>query len=185
MREQDEQRNLEQITLLLRRFEIPLLQFATRILQDRDRARDVVQETFVKFQRNGAPLHGGQPATWLFKVCRNAALNVWRKEKRMTLLGEEQIESPADGQPLPFERMEQEEASGFLLRIITTLPPRQQEVLQLKFQDDLSYQQIAEITNTTPNNVGVLIHTALKTLRRRYSTSSKDFLSFRPRTSDK
>jgi DNA-directed RNA polymerase specialized sigma24 family protein len=40
---------------------------------------------------------------------------------------------------------------------VATLPPRQQEVLQLKFQNDLSYQQIAEITKTTANNVGVLI----------------------------
>ena len=43
----------ERMQVLLRRFEIPLLQFATRITGDRERARDVVQETFVKFQNNG------------------------------------------------------------------------------------------------------------------------------------
>ncbi len=58
---------------------------------------------------------------------------------------------------MPFERLEQKEAAGFLSRIVATLPPRQQEVLQLKFQNDLSYQQIAEITKTTANNVGVPI----------------------------
>ena len=42
---------------------------------------------------------------------------------------------------MPFERLEQQEAAGFLLRIVATLPPRQQEVIQLKFQNDLSYQQ--------------------------------------------
>jgi len=63
-----------------------------------------------------------------------------------------------------------------------TLPPRQQEVLQLKFQNDLSYQEIAEITKTTANSVGVLIHTALGTLRQRYRQTSKDFLPFEPRT---
>ena len=36
------------LTALLRRFELPLLQYATRLLGDRDRARDVVQETFVE-----------------------------------------------------------------------------------------------------------------------------------------
>ncbi len=167
---------------LLRRFEIPLLQFATRITGDRERARDVVQETFMKFQRNGAASHATEPATWLFTVCRNGALNVCRKEKRLTYLNEKFLEAREDDQPMPYEHLEQNEAAGFLLRIVATLPPRQQEVLQLKFQNDLSYQQIAEITKTTANNVGVLIHTALKTLRQRYAQASKDFLPFTPRT---
>ena len=83
---------------------------------------------------------------------------------------------------MPFERIEQREASGFLMKILATLPPRQQEVLQLKFQNGLSYQQIAEITKTTANNVGVLVHIALKTLRQKYGQSAKDFIPFTPKT---
>ena len=166
---------------LLRRFEAPLLQYAKRITGNNERARDVVQETFIKFQRNGTVVPE-KTATWLFTVCRNGALNVCRKEKRTICLDEELIESREDEQPMPFERIERCEASGFLMKIVATLPPRQQEVLQLKFQNDLSYQQIAEITKTTANSVGVLIHTALKTLRQRYGEASKDFISFNPRT---
>ena len=166
---------------LLRRFEVPLLQYATRITGNNERARDVVQETFIKLQRNGA-VAPEKTATWLFTVCRNGALNVCRKERRMMYLDEEIIESRRDEEPMPFERMEQREASGFLMKILATLPARQQEVLQLKFQNDLSYQQIAEITKTTANSVGVLIHTALKTLRQRFGEASKDFLPFEPRT---
>ena len=172
------QRDIEQ---LLRRFEVPLLQYAMSITGDRERARDVVQEAFIKFQRNGA-VAPEKTATWLFTVCRNGALNVCRKERRMMFLDEEIVESRADERPMPFERMEQREASGFLMKILATLPPRQQEVLQLKFQNGLSYQEIAEITKTTKNSVGVLIHTALKTLRRKYSEASKEFLPFEPRT---
>lgn len=166
---------------LLRRFEIPLLQYTTRIIGNDERARDVVQETFIKFQRNGS-VAPDKTATWLFTVCRNAALNVCRKERRMMYVDEAIIESQQDEQPMPFERMEEREASGFLMKILATLPPRQQEVLQLKFQNDLSYQEIAAITKTTANSVGVLIHTALKTLRQRYAQASKDFLPFEPRT---
>ncbi len=50
---------------ILQRFEIPLLQYAVRITGDRERARDVVQETFVKFQRNGAINREDEPASWL------------------------------------------------------------------------------------------------------------------------
>src|SRR5438094_4511198 len=168
---------------LLRRFETQLLQYAKRMTGNNEKARDVVQETFIKFQRNGT-VASEKTATWLFTVCRNGALNVCRKEKRTIYLDEELIESRKDEQPMPFERIERREASGFLMKILATLPPRQQEVLQLKFQNDLSYQQIAEITKTTANNVGVLIHTALKTLRQKYAGAAKDFLPFTPRTNE-
>jgi len=92
---------------VLQRFEIPLLQYATRITGDRERARDVVQETFIKFQRNGALSREDEPATWLFTVCRNGALNVCRKEKRMMYLDQEVIESHEDRQPMPYDRMEE------------------------------------------------------------------------------
>ena len=172
----------DEMAVLLRRFELPLLQYATRILGDRDRARDVVQETFIELQRGRRrQLDDHAPAKWLFTVCRNRALNVCRKEKRMSYLEEEILEKRESPEPRPNERIEKEEASGFLLRIVATLPPRQQEVLQLKFQNDLSYQEIAEITKLSVSHVGVLIHTALKTLRERYGRTARDFIPFNPR----
>src|SRR5215471_12890240 len=171
----------QQLEEILNRFEIPLLQYARRITGDREQARDVVQETFVKFERNGALRREDEPATWLFTVCRNAALNVCRKERRMMYVDEEVIERRESEQPMPFDRLEQKEATGFLLRIVSTLSLRQQEVIQLKFQNDLSYQQIAEVMQTTANNVGVLLHTALKTLRQRYARVAGNFIPFEPK----
>jgi RNA polymerase sigma-70 factor (ECF subfamily) len=161
----------EEFEEIVHRFEIPLLQYAQRITGDREQARDVVQETFVKFQRNGALRHKDEPAT-----CR--------KERRMMYVDEEVIEARESEQPMPFDQLEQEEAAGFLLRIVGTLPVRQQEVIQLKFQNDLSYQQIAEIMQTTANNVGVLLHTALKTLRERYAQVAGDFIPFEPKPNE-
>jgi RNA polymerase sigma factor (sigma-70 family) len=174
----------EDFEQILHRFEIPLLQYARRITGDREQARDVVQETFIKFQRNGALRREDESATWLFTVCRNAALNVCRKERRMLHLDEQLIEARESEQPMPFNQLEQKEAAGFLLRIVATLPPRQQEIIQLKFQNDLSYQQIAKIMQTTANNVGVLLHTALKTLRQRYGEVAGDFIPFKSRTTE-
>jgi len=173
--------NGQQMDSLLRRFERPLLQYATRILGDGDRARDVVQETFVKLQNEKREQIDDAPAKWLFTVCRNGALNICRKEKRMTYLDQELLETRESEQPAPFETLEQKEASGFLLKILGTLPRRQQELLQLKFQNDLSYQEISEITQLSVSNVGVTIHNALKTLRQRYGQASRDFLPFTPR----
>jgi RNA polymerase sigma-70 factor (ECF subfamily) len=179
--EATKRQNFEEI---VQRFEIPLLQYARRITGDREQARDVVQETFVKFQRNGALRREEEPATWLFTVCLNAALNVCRKERRMMYLDEKAIESRESEQPMPFDQLEQREASGFLLQIVASLPARQQEVIQLKFQDDLSYKQIAEVMQTTANNVGVLLHTALKTLRERYGEVAENFIPFETKTTN-
>ena len=166
---------------LLRRFELPLVQYATRIIGDRERARDVVQETFMQLQRAPREQTDHAPAKWLFTVCRNRALNVCRKERRLEFLDDEVLHKREDEEPLPNEQLEEKEARGFLLRIIDTLPPRQQELLQLKFQNDLSYQEIAKITKMSVSNVGVTIHNALKTLRQRYGVESRDFVPFNPR----
>lgn len=174
--------NGQQMEALLRRFERPLLQYATRILGDGDRARDVVQETFVKLQNENRHQADDSPAKWLFTVCRNGALNICRKEKRLTYLDDELLEARESEQPAPYEKLEAKEATGFLLKILGSLPPRQQELLQLKFQNDLSYQEISEITQLSVTNVGVTIHNALKTLRQRYGQASRDFLPFTPRT---
>src|SRR5438445_9046546 len=77
---------------ILQRFEIPLLQYAVRITGDRERARDVVQETFIKFQRNGALDRADEPATWLFTVCGNGALNVCSNERRMMCFDKDAVE---------------------------------------------------------------------------------------------
>ena len=66
--------------------------------------------------------------------------------------------------------MEQEEQLADILKILSTLPANQQEVIRLKFQSDMSYAEISQITNLSVSNVGFLIHTGLKTIRERART---------------
>ena len=167
---------------IVRRFELPLLQYAARITGDRERARDVVQETFVQLQRaTREQVDDNAPAKWLFTVCRNRALNVCRKERRMSYLEDEVLAVREDEEAAPNEQLERKEARGFLLRIVETLSPRQQEILQLKFQNDLCYGEIAEITQLSVSNVGVIIHNALKTLRQRHAKAAADFVALNPK----
>ncbi|HEY4283703.1 MAG TPA: sigma-70 family RNA polymerase sigma factor [Chthoniobacterales bacterium] len=160
---------------LVRRFERPLFKYAAQILDDPDRARDVVQEVFIELERRLNEPRADVTAKWLFAVCRNRALNVCRKERRLAFVGDEFLEATAGNYEAPFQQLQHEEAANFLMRIIATLPPRQQELLRLRFQNDLSYHDISEITKLSINNVGVLIHTAIKTLRRRYAPVANNF----------
>jgi len=67
----------------------------------------------------------------------------------------------------PAAALEQLETTAQLLQLLDTLSAEQQEVVRLKFQHGLSYRQIGEVTGRTSNHVGVMLHTALKTLRER------------------
>jgi RNA polymerase sigma factor (sigma-70 family) len=53
------------------------------------------------------------------------------------------------------------------LAAVAELPLAQQEVLRLRFQEELSYREISAITNHSPSNVGFLIHAGIRQIRRR------------------
>ena len=143
------------------RFEGPLTSYAARMLGgDVDRARDVVQDAFLKLCQADRATVNGHLAQWLYTVCRNRALDIGRKEQRMTALSDGQLQ--AAGEP---RRRPPDETGGQVLALLGMLPPRQQEAVRLKFQGGLSYREISTVMDTTANNVGVLIHTALKTIR--------------------
>jgi RNA polymerase sigma factor (sigma-70 family) len=147
----------------------PLLRYATRLLGDLDRARDVVQDTFVKLMAQPPAAVDGHAVEWLFTVCRHRALDVMRKEGRMKRFEEGQVERVTATEPRPGRTLEEAETHAALLRLIDRLPPNQQEVVRLKFQNGFSYKEISRITALSLGNVGFLIHTAVAKLRAEFA----------------
>jgi RNA polymerase sigma-70 factor (ECF subfamily) len=143
----------------------PLTRYAARLLGDPARAQDVVQDTFVKFLAQPPGTLEGRAVEWLFTVCRHGALDVLRKEGRMRRLDPEQAAGLAAADPSPGRLAEATELEGLLRGLIARLPPSQQEVVRLKFQNGFSYKEIARITQRSVSHVGVLIHTAVARLR--------------------
>jgi RNA polymerase sigma factor (sigma-70 family) len=143
----------------------PLTRYAARLLSDPDRARDVVQDTFVKFMAQPPDAINGHAVEWLFTVCRHRALDVLRKEARMKRFEEGQVERVTAPDPPPGRELEHAETQAAILRMIDRLPPNQQEVVRLKFQNGFSYKEISRITTLSVSNVGFLIHTAVARLR--------------------
>jgi len=151
------------------RYERQLTQYAAHITGDPERARDVVQDAFLRLCDQDAATVGSHLAEWLYTVCRNLAIDVKRKEKRMRLMSDEQAESFVSDDAPPTESVEVEDAMSSVLRAIGGLPTNQQECIRLKFQHGLSYKQISQVTDLSVTNVGFLIHTGLKTLRKQLS----------------
>ena len=141
-----------------------LVGYARKLLGDWDLARDVVQDVMVKLiQAESLPADGALKS-WLFRVCRNRAIDIIRKERRMNFL-----ESPGETTPdpamSPAAAVELGDTVSGVLAMLDTLPTNQREVLRLKFQAELSYREIAEITGHSVSNVGFLIHTGIRKLR--------------------
>jgi RNA polymerase sigma-70 factor (ECF subfamily) len=151
-------------------YQSPLTRYAARLVGDPDRARDIVQDTFVKLMAQPPAVVDGHLAEWLFTVCRHRALDVLRKEGRMKRFEEGEMERVTAEAPRPTRSLEAEETHDALLRMIDRLPPTQQEVLRLKFQSGFSYKEISSITTHSVSHVGVLIHHAVTRLRAEYAT---------------
>jgi RNA polymerase sigma-70 factor (ECF subfamily) len=146
-------------------FEKPLTLYAARLLGDAEAARDVVQETFLRLCSQPRAAVEPRLAEWLFTVCRNRALDVLRKENRMTQLTDEQVDRCTSPDPDPAAASEQREAAAHVLGLLEKLPANQREVIRLKFQNGFSYREISRISGHTVTNVGYLIHVGMKTLR--------------------
>jgi len=142
-----------------------LVAYAHRHLGDVERARDVVQYTLLRlWQQDDAARRdlAGHEGPWLYRTCRNRALDILRKERRMHVTSEAgaiadagAASAIADGDAGP----------RHVLDLVHRLPARQQEAVRLRFQGGLAYREIAEVMDTTVTNVGVLLHTAIRRLR--------------------
>jgi RNA polymerase sigma-70 factor (ECF subfamily) len=151
----------------------PLLtDYAARILGDRDRAADVVQETFLRMFRETRAGADVKIPEWLYTVCRNQAIDVKRKERRMFQTEENHVLEKPSREAHPAAAFERQDSSGALMGLLGRLPENQGEVLRLRFQHQLTYKQIADVTGLSVSNVGFLIHTGLKSLRERFAGSA-------------
>ena len=82
----EEATDADLVTLALERYETPLVRYAISILGDIERAREVVQDTFLKLCREKNGRARNHLVQWLFTVCRNRAFDVRRKDSRMRSL---------------------------------------------------------------------------------------------------
>jgi RNA polymerase sigma factor (sigma-70 family) len=163
---------VEWIRSVMERHEGPLLRYAARILNgDLERGRDVVQDAFMKLWKSERFGVDDNVAQWLFAVCRNAAVDVLRKEKRMIGLSDEFQKTQAAPGSGPQAIIEEQEAAGQVNLAMSQLPVNQQEVMRLKFQNGFTYKQIAEITGLSVSGVGFHIHTAMQTLKRKFKVA--------------
>lgn len=150
-----------------------LTRYAASILGDADAARDVVQDVFLRLWAADPETWKGYLRPWLFRVCRNRALDLRRKGGRVTPLDESTTANTAAEGPGPEQVTEARDSHARVMELMRDLPENQREVIRLKFQNGLSYKEIAGVTELTVGHVGFLLHTALQTLRVRATAAGE------------
>lgn len=143
-----------------------LERYARSLCGRADLAADAVQETFVRLLHADRPRVEGHLLPWLLRVCRTRVLDLLRAEGRTVFVEEAFVaQTPDADTPDPAHSATQRDDAASVLACMEQLPPNQREVVRLKFLNDLSYREIADITGLSVSNVGFLLHTALKRLR--------------------
>ena len=130
---------------------------------DPDSANDFASATFERALEN---LHRYDPRksqmqTWLFAIARNLAINHWKSEKQTTELDDD---LPAPDEPLEQEFILLQDKAKILLAL-QQLDGRAREIIAFKFGGQLTNRQIAELTNLTESNVGVILYRSLIKLK--------------------
>ena len=155
----------ETIEALFAALESPLLSYALRLIGERGVAEDVVQEAFMRLHAHFDDVR--EPRKWLYRTVHNLALNERRQAgKIVSLEPPSNASAPApettDPQPLPDEQIARWEGIGLVRLSLESLDDRSPELIRLKFNEDLSYKEIAARTGLTVGHVGYLLHHALK-----------------------
>ncbi len=152
------------VLAVLDRFEAPLLRYAAGIVGDGDSAHEAVQHAFLQLCEQVPGDLCGREAPWLFRVCRNKALDLVRLRRRHSGDGEAELAALAGREPDPAEAAERQDLCGELGRMLAQLPQSQREAIHL-WCEGFSYREIAKIAAVSEGNVRVLVHRGITKLR--------------------
>lgn len=147
------------IVALFEAEESPLLRFAIGLVGRRSVAEELVQETFLRLH----PVWGEveNPRGWLYRSLRNLALNHLRDHPAESELTES---TAATEEKLPAEILGRNEAVGMVRLLLAEMSDEDRRLVELKYRDDLKYQEISRRTGLSVGNVGYRLHHVLKGL---------------------
>ncbi|MEM6785491.1 MAG: sigma-70 family RNA polymerase sigma factor [Bacteroidota bacterium] len=166
-------------TALMTRHQERVFGFLVGMVRDRQTANDLFQDTFLRViqamnKQRGSYEPQGRWLGWVLRIARNAALDHLRSRKKFADV------APADEddgatfwerltdaeQPDAFDELHHQQITQELEALIEQLPPEQREVVMLRHEGDLTFREIAEITNVSINTALGRMRYALINLRK-------------------
>ncbi len=166
------QREVLLLEALVERYQYRLVRYLIMLSGRSDGVDDLVQETWLRVLERGSSYDGkSRFEPWLFRVARNIAVDAMRKRRIFSLDSNDDVvvrPAPASNEPSPFTLAARTDDAARLARSLQTLEPVYREALVLRFQEDLSLQEISVIVGAPVSTVASRIYRGLATLRPRF-----------------
>ena len=151
---------------LLGRYKSSVYSYIYYIVQDKELAEDIFQETFVKVIvtiKQGGYTENGKFKAWIMRIAHNLVIDSFRQERSENTISNDEVEVDLfNNRDLCEETIEaslvRRQVLSDVRKLVKHLPDNQREVLEMRYYQDLSFKEIADLT-------GVSINTALGRMR--------------------
>ena len=161
---------------LVEKYKQPLFNFVFRTLRDETETEDVAQNTFLQVWKSRARYERtAKFTTWIFTIARNLCLNEIRRRSRHPAESLEETHPEHDDQPsrqyedkkifLPTQNVLHSELAKKIEEALAELPENQRTAILLCRQDEVSYEEIAEILGCSLSATKSVIHRGRETLK--------------------
>ncbi len=153
----------EQYALLVQRYQEPLIGFLRRFFGNEEEVFDCAQEAFLAAYRNlwrYSFEHSFR--AWLYSIARNRAIDMLRKRKHEVPL---EYEPEVESSNSPEEEWIKKEKTFFIREVLEELPEHYRNALYLRYMQELSYEEIAQVLNVPVSSVKTYLHRGKEKLR--------------------
>ena len=146
--------------MLMAKYQEPVYWHIRRLVVSHDDAQDASQETFVRIYRSQGNYRGDcSLRSWIYRIATNEALRLIGKRKQEVV----SIDSQQTGVNLVMADNYidyDDKVAVKLQKAILSLPPKQQLAFNLRYYDDLGFDEIARIADSTPTSIKASYHVA-------------------------
>jgi RNA polymerase sigma-70 factor (ECF subfamily) len=156
--------------MLVRGYQQRVYWHVRKMVIDHDDADDLTQEVFIKIHRYiEAFREDSQLFTWIYRIATNECLSFLSKKKRRFFLPIGDVEGELTAKLDTSSQLSGDEIQLKLQKALLKLPDKQRAVFNMKYFEDLSYEEMSQITTTSVGALKASYHHAVKKI--------EDFLS--------
>ena len=159
---------------VIRTFSEPLYWHIRRLVQDHDDTNDLLQNTFIKAWTSLENFRGdARLSTWLYKIAINESLTFLARERKRNHLSLDDQESVLINTIAADNYFDGNEAQLLLRKAIATLPENQRLVFNMKYFEEMKYEDMSAILGTSVGALKASYHLAVKKIEQ-YISDNKD-----------
>ncbi|MCY1517089.1 ECF RNA polymerase sigma-E factor [compost metagenome] len=153
----------EAFSLLLNKYQQKIYWHIRRLVIDHDDADDLVQETFVKVWKNLDNFRSdSQLYTWIYRIATNECITFLNRKKLRNNISLDDVSGELSETLAASEHFDGDKVQRKLQEAILTLPEKQRVIFNMKYFDDMKYDEISEILGTSVGALKASFHIAVK-----------------------